>query len=77
MLSCSTGPIRSRAPRSARASATPRSKVGRPTRPKVKTAEELDRELDVFMADDKKDAPADSESKAVEPVVAAQDVDMA
>lgn len=58
----------------------PRSKVGRPTgptRPKVKTAEELDRELDVFMADDGKDAVVDSESKTVEPVAAAQDVEMA
>lgn len=51
----------------------PRSKVARPTRPKVKTAEELDRELDVFMADDGKDAPVDSESKVV---VAPQDVEM-
>jgi THO complex subunit 4 len=55
----------------------PRSKVGRPTRPKVKTAEELDRELDVFMADDGKEAPVDSESKVVESVAAPQDVDMA
>ena len=52
----------------------PRSKVTRPTHPKVKTAEELDRELDVFMADDGKDAPVDSESKVV---VAPQDVEMA
>ncbi|KAF8137590.1 hypothetical protein EV363DRAFT_1254473 [Boletus edulis] len=71
------GPIRARAPRSARPVVAPRSRVNRPTRPKVKTAEELDRELDVFMADDGKDAPADPESKVVEPVVASQDVEMA
>ncbi|KAF8556820.1 hypothetical protein OG21DRAFT_1458547, partial [Imleria badia] len=46
--STTTGPIRTRAPRSARAAVAPRSKVARPTRSKVKTAEELDRELDVF-----------------------------
>ncbi|KAF8437999.1 hypothetical protein L210DRAFT_3545179 [Boletus edulis BED1] len=71
------GPIRARAPRSARLVVAPRSRVNRPTRPKVKTAEELDRELDVFMADDGKDAPADPESKVVEPVAAPQDVEMA
>lgn len=74
LFSYSTGPVRTRAPRSARGGMAPRSKVTRPTHPKVKTAEELDRELDVFMADDGKDAPVDSESKVV---VAPQDVEMA
>ncbi|KAG9309583.1 hypothetical protein JVU11DRAFT_10564 [Chiua virens] len=69
-----TGPVRARAPRSARGSVAPRSKVGRPIRPKAKTAEELDRELDVFMADDGKDAP---EPKVAEPVTVPQDVEMA
>lgn len=73
----STGPIRTRASRPVRAAVPPKSKVARPSRPKAKTAEELDRELDVFMADDGKDAPVDSESKDVEPVTALQDVEMA
>lgn len=73
----STGPVRARASRPSRGTGPPRSKVGRPTRPKAKTAEELDRELDVFMADDGKDAPVDSESKVVEPAAALQDVEMA
>jgi len=72
-----TGPIRPRAPRSLRGGVAPRSKVSRPTRPKAKTAEELDRELDVFMADDGKDAAVDSESNVVEPLAAPQDVEMA
>ncbi|KAI9569886.1 hypothetical protein HD554DRAFT_2019684 [Boletus coccyginus] len=75
-----TGPVRMRAPRAPRSvrSVAPRSKVGRPTgRPKAKTAEELDKELDVFMADDAKDTVADSETKIVEPVAAPQDVEMA
>ena len=75
LLSYSTGPVRARAPRSSRGGLAPRSKVGRPTRPKAKTAEELDKELDVFMADDGKDAAVDS--KIVEPVAATQDVEMA
>ncbi|KAH0826690.1 hypothetical protein J3R83DRAFT_5081 [Lanmaoa asiatica] len=72
-----TGPIRARAPRSSRGGVGPRSRGGRPTRPKAKTAEELDRELDVFMADDGKDVPVDPESKVMEPVAAPQDVEMA
>ncbi|KAF9233205.1 hypothetical protein BU15DRAFT_80363 [Melanogaster broomeanus] len=64
-----TGPIRPRAPRSSRGGATPRSKAGRPTaRPKAKTAEELDQELDVFMDG--------TESKVAEPVAVSQDVEM-
>ncbi|KAG8216924.1 hypothetical protein J3R82DRAFT_7200 [Butyriboletus roseoflavus] len=63
------------APRASKGGVAPRSKVGRPTRPKVKTAEELDRELDVFMADDAKDAVVNS--KVVESVAAPQDVEMA
>lgn len=77
LLSYSTGPIRTRVPRSTRAGVAPKPRVGRSTRPKAKTAEELDRELDVFMADEGKDAPVGSETKATEPVAAAQDVEMA
>lgn len=73
----STGPIRTRAPRSSRGALAAKPKAGRPARPKAKSAEELDRELDVFMADDGKDTPADSESKGAEHVAAPQDVEMA
>lgn len=74
-LRCSS--TRARAPRSVRGGVAPRSKVGRPTRSKAKTAEELDRELDVFMADDGQDATMDPKSKVAEPVAAPQDVEMA
>jgi THO complex subunit 4 len=39
--------------------------------------EELDKELDVFMADDGKDATANAESKVVELVAVSEDVEMA
>ncbi|KIJ62187.1 hypothetical protein HYDPIDRAFT_176708 [Hydnomerulius pinastri MD-312] len=75
--SATTGPTRTRgAPRSSRGAPAPRSRAGRPSRPKAKTAEELDRELDVFMGDDSKDVVASAEPKAAQPA-AAQDVEMA
>ncbi|KAF9225710.1 hypothetical protein BS17DRAFT_794617 [Gyrodon lividus] len=73
----SAGPSRPRALRSSRGGTAPRSKAGRPMRPKAKTANELDRELDVFMADDGKDATRNAEPKVAEPVMVSQDVDMA
>ncbi|KAF9233206.1 hypothetical protein BU15DRAFT_54234 [Melanogaster broomeanus] len=69
LIPIATGPIRPRAPRSSRSGAAPRSKAGRPpTRPKAKTAEELDQELDVFMDG--------TESKVTEPAAVSQDVDV-
>ncbi|KIK96200.1 hypothetical protein PAXRUDRAFT_32525 [Paxillus rubicundulus Ve08.2h10] len=69
-------PVRPRAFRPSRGVAAPRSKPGRPPRSQAKTMEELDKELDVFMADDGKDATANAEPKVVELVVS-EDVEMA
>ncbi|KAG2154161.1 uncharacterized protein EDB93DRAFT_185207 [Suillus bovinus] len=47
------GPTRTRQPRSARAALSSRMKAPKPTPSKAPTAEQLDQELDIFMADDK------------------------
>jgi len=67
----SRGPIRRRPTRPLRGG--PRG--GRSTRAKPKTAEELDRELDVFMGEDVEET-TNAESKAEE-LAQAQDVEMA
>ncbi|OAX41646.1 RNA-binding domain-containing protein [Rhizopogon vinicolor AM-OR11-026] len=68
-----SGPIRTRTPRSARAAPSLKTKAPKPTRSKAPTAEQLDRELDVFMGDDKGDA-TNGGSKLDS---AAEDVEMA
>ncbi|KAH7887010.1 hypothetical protein F5I97DRAFT_1807930 [Phlebopus sp. FC_14] len=71
----SAGPIRTRgAPRPSRRGGPPRSRAERPVRPKVKTAEELDREIDVFMGEDE---GVNTRKDATGPAVATQDVEMA
>ncbi|KIJ14727.1 hypothetical protein PAXINDRAFT_169620 [Paxillus involutus ATCC 200175] len=70
-------PVRPRLFRPSRGRAAPKSRPERPPRPKAKTMEELDKELDVFMADDGKDATANAESKVVELVAVSEDVEMA
>lgn len=66
----SSGPMRRRPTRPTRGG--PRN--SRPARPKPKTAEELDRELDVFMGEEVQET-ANVESK--EDLAPAQDVEMA
>ncbi|KAI6148613.1 hypothetical protein BKA82DRAFT_4139687 [Pisolithus tinctorius] len=63
------GPLRRRSARPPRGA--PGSRGGRTSRPRPKTAEELDRELDVFMGEDAQ------EGTDAEPVASAQDVEMA
>ncbi|KAG2064348.1 hypothetical protein BDR04DRAFT_1137409 [Suillus decipiens] len=47
------GMARTRQPRSARAASSSKTKASKPVRSRTPTAEQLDQELDVFMADDK------------------------
>jgi THO complex subunit 4 len=49
----SAGLIRTRQPRSARVASSSKAKAPKPTRSKTPSAEQLDQELDTFMADDK------------------------
>ncbi|KAI6168421.1 hypothetical protein EDD17DRAFT_1466083 [Pisolithus thermaeus] len=70
-----TGPIRRHAARPLRGA--PGSRGGRVSRPRPKTAEELDRELDVFMGEDGQDG-TNADSAAVESTAGVvQDVEMA
>jgi len=68
-----SGAIRTRAPRPARAAPSSKAKTPKPTRSKAPTMEQLDQELDVFMADDK-GAASNGVNK---PDIAAEDVEMA
>ncbi|KAH7913321.1 hypothetical protein BJ138DRAFT_1002621 [Hygrophoropsis aurantiaca] len=69
-----SGPARTRgAPRSK--VAAPKAKAARPARAQPKTAEELDKELDVFMGDDKTASGKESASEVVAATV--EDVEMA
>ncbi|KAG1718743.1 uncharacterized protein EDB91DRAFT_559255 [Suillus paluster] len=68
------GPTRTRPPRSVRAPpSSSKTKAPKPTRSKAPTAEQLDQELDVFMADDK-GAASNGVRKAA---IAVDDVEMA
>jgi THO complex subunit 4 len=63
------GLIRTRQPRSARVASSSKAKAPKPTRSKTPSAEQLDQELDTFMADDK--------SVAVKKAATVDDVEMA
>ncbi|KAG0706937.1 hypothetical protein DFH29DRAFT_95984 [Suillus ampliporus] len=65
------GPSRTRQPRPTRVASSSRTKAPKPTRSKAPTAEQLDQELDVFMADDK------GAATGVRKATAAEDVEMA
>jgi THO complex subunit 4 len=65
--------VRTRTSRSTRAAPSMKTKAPKPTRSKAPTAEQLDRELDVFMGDDKSGAT----NGVNKPNVAAEDVEMA
>ncbi|KAG1823352.1 uncharacterized protein BJ212DRAFT_674273 [Suillus subaureus] len=63
------GLTRARQPRSARVASSSKTKAPKPTRSKTPTAEQLDQELDIFMADDK--------GVAVKKATTVEDVEMA
>ncbi|KAG1747389.1 hypothetical protein EDB19DRAFT_1630881 [Suillus lakei] len=66
------GPTRTRPPRSARATSSSKTNTPKPTRSKAPTIEQLDQELDIFMADDKGVA-----NNGVKKTTTAEDVEMA
>jgi THO complex subunit 4 len=68
----SAGAIRTRTPRSARPAPPSKTRAPKPARSKAPTAEQLDQELDVFMADDQ-GAASNGVGKLE---VAAEDVEM-
>ncbi|KAG2143045.1 hypothetical protein DEU56DRAFT_910982 [Suillus clintonianus] len=67
------GPTRARPPRTPRVASSSKIKAPKPTRSKAPTAEELDQELDFFMADDKGVANTGAKKTAA----TAEDVEMA
>eukprot|EP00919_Chromeraceae_sp_WS-2016_P043795 GHVR01104546.1.p1 GENE.GHVR01104546.1~~GHVR01104546.1.p1 ORF type:complete len:122 (+),score=17.16 GHVR01104546.1:298-663(+) len=70
-----SGPIRTRGASRPKAPAPQKPKVPRPARAQPKTAEELDKELDFFMGDDKTTAGKESAPEVL--VASVEDIEMA